>query len=246
VSRLFAPSERLLRISASAPDVGSRALARTVAAIRDRLEADAGRHAELGLTCRLGGDGLVGSEAVDRLIGDMFRSLLVAFAVIFVIMIFVLRSFAAAALSMIPNMLPLLFTLAVMGAVGIDLQVPTIIVFTVALGLAVDDTIHFMVRFREEWRRETAVDPEERYRCTIARTFRGTGQAIFATSVLLGAGYSVLLLSSFPITQKFGVGMLLTVTGALVGDLFVLPACLAFFRPFREGKKPRVATLTGA
>ena len=235
LSRIYSGEERLLRISGTTGDIGSRALGRVAAAIEGRLREDAGRQSELGLVCVLSGDGPVGSGAVDRLIGDMFRSLLVAFAVIFVIMIVVLGSLRTAAISMIPNVFPLVLTLGIMGAIGLELQVPTVIVFSVALGLAVDDTIHFMVRFREEWKRVATGDLESRYRDSIERTLRGTGQAIFATSVLLAAGYSVLLFSRFPITQKFGIGMLITVTGALIGDLLVLPACLAAFKPFRAG-----------
>jgi predicted RND superfamily exporter protein len=109
-----------------------------------------------------------------------------------------------------------------------------VIVFSISLGLAVNDTIHFMVRFEEEWKTLRATDLDSAYREAIARTFHGTGQAIFVSSVLLAVGYSVLLVSQFPITQKFGLGMLVTVTGALLGDLFLLPACLMIFKPLRR------------
>jgi len=244
LARLYSAEERLLRITGTTGDIGSSALGRVAEVIEARLRADSGRQRELGLRCVLSGDGPVGSGAVDRLIGDMFRSLFVAFAVIFVIMIAVLGSVRTAAISMILNVFPLVLTLGVMGLIGLDLQVPTVIVFSVALGLAVDDTIHFMVRFKEEWRAETTSDLDSRYRVSIEKTLRGTGQAIFATSVLLAAGYSVLLFSRFPITQKFGIGMLITVTGALIGDLLILPACLAAFQPMRvaDGDQPDPGT----
>jgi len=233
LGRFFSANERMLRISASSGDIGSRSLAVIATTIQDRLALDRERQRELGLTCFLSGDGFVGSAAVDRLIHDMFRSLLVAFGLIFLVMIVVLGSLRAAVVSMIANVFPLLVTLGVMGAIGLELQVPTIIVFSVALGLAVDDTIHFMVRFKEEWRGVVSGDAEARYERAILRTFRGTGQAIFVTSLVLAAGYSVLLASRFPITQKFGVGMLMTVTGALIADVLILPACLMIFKPYR-------------
>ena len=236
---LYRPEERLLRVSGLTGDIGSRAIASIAEEVEARLEADSAVQRRLGIECRLSGDGPVGSAAVDRLIGDMARSLVVAFVFIFLVMIPVLRSLRAAVVSMIPNVFPLVLTLGIMGAFGMDLQVPTIIVFSVALGLAVDDTIHFLVRFREELRVEPDLGSDDSYRQAIERTFRGTGQAIFATSVLLATGYSVLLLSSFPITRKFGVGMLLTVIGALLGDLFLLPACLAVWRPFRRSSPRR-------
>lgn len=230
---LYRPGERLLRLTAQVGDIGSRRLGELVESIEGRLEADQARHQALGIRVELSGDGPVGSAAIDRLIGDMLRSVLVAFLVIFAVMIPALRSLRAAIVSMLPNVFPLLLTLGVLGVVGLELQVPTIIVFSVALGLAVDDTIHFMVRFREEWRREAD------YSTAMERTFRGTGLAIFTTSILLATGFSILLLSRFPITQKFGLGMLLIVLAALVGDLLVLPACLAVFRPFRS-RRPSV------
>jgi predicted RND superfamily exporter protein len=230
LASLYREDRRMLRIVAQVGDVGSSALRALSAAIEGRLAADAGRHRQLGVHCRLSGDGPVGSAAVDRLIGDMFRSVLVAFAVIFLILVVVLRSLSAALVSMVPNVFPLLITLGVMGVLGMHLQVPTIIVFSVALGLAVDDTIHFMVRYREE----LTAGGEADWEGALRRTFIGTGQAIVATSVVLAVGYAVLLTSRFPITGRFGFGMLVTVAAALVGDLLVLPACLATVRPFRR------------
>ena len=237
--RFYSEEHRLLRITGSTGDIGSRALARTARTIEARLEADREIHRQLGLSCFLSGDGRVGSAAVDRLIGDLFRSLLVAFGFIFIVLIWALGSFRSALVAMVPNVFPLLLTLGLMGTLGLDLQVATVIVFSVALGLAVDDTIHFMIRFREEWAVESVEDADERYARCIERTLRGTGQAIFATSLLLAVGYSVLLLSNFPITQRFGVGMLMTVSAALIGDLLVLPACLSVFKPFAKTSSSR-------
>ncbi len=222
LGRLLSFDERLLRISASTGDVGSTGLAEHAGAIRRRLSEDAGRLESLRLSASLSGDGPVASGAVDRLISDMLRSFAVAFVFIFALMSLVLRSLKAALLTMIPNALPLLMTLAWMGAAGIDLQVPTVIVFSVALGLAVDDTIHFMVRFREELTGEAGTDLDQIYRGALRRTVSGTGQAILATSLLLAVGYSVLIASSFPVTRRFGMGMLVTVTAALIADLLAL------------------------
>ena len=238
LARLIQPEARTLRITARGKDEGARILNARFERIDALLEKSAERQRALGLTCRLSGGGPVASRGVNTLILDLFGSLLLAFAVILPTMCFLLRSFKAGLVSMIPNLTPLLLTLGFMGAVGMDLRVTSVIVFSVSLGLAVDDTIHFMARFRAEWAVEPPPPPGDRaaldaaYLNAILRTCRGTGGAILTTTVLLAAGYSALLFSGFPITRVFGLCMEVTVIGALVGDLLLLPACLLILKPF--------------
>ncbi|MBL4848165.1 MAG: MMPL family transporter [Planctomycetes bacterium] len=238
LSRLIQPEARALRLTAQGKDEGARILNARFERIDRLLEQTKERQRELGLTCRLSGGGPVASRGVNTLILDLFGSLLLAFAVIFPTMCLLLRSFRAGLVSMIPNVTPLLLTLGFMGAVGMDLRVTSVIVFSVSLGLAVDDTIHFMARFRAEWAAEPpppvgdAAALDAAYVNALMRTFRGTGGAIVTTTVLLAAGYSALLASGFPITRVFGLCMEVTVIGALIGDLFLLPVCLLIFKPF--------------
>ena len=238
LDRLLKPEARLLRITARGKDEGARVLNARFQRIDERLALDAERLQALGLEARLSGGGPVASRGVNALILDLFGSLLLAFAVIFPTMCILLRSFWAGLVSMIPNVTPLLLTLGFMGLVGMDLRVTSVIVFSVSLGLAVDDTIHFMARFRAEWEAEPTPSSDDSsaldaaYLNALLRTFRGTGGAIVTTTVLLAAGYSALLLSGFPITRVFGLCMEVTVIGALVGDLLLLPACLLILKPF--------------
>lgn len=238
LERLFKPQARLLRITARGKDEGARVLNARFERIEERLALDAERLAGLGLEVRLSGGGPVASRGVNALILDLFGSLLLAFVVIFPTMCVLLRSLWAGLVSMIPNVTPLLLTLGFMGLVGMDLRVTSVIVFSVSLGLAVDDTIHFMARFRAEWEAEPPTPPgdpgalDAAYLRALLRTYRGTGGAIVTTTVLLAAGYSALLFSGFPITRVFGLCMEVTVIGALLGDLFLLPACLLILKPF--------------
>ena len=101
-----------------------------------------------------------------------------------------------------------------------DVNVGNVIVFTVCLGLADDNTIHFLYRFREELRRGHAVPS------AIQRAFLGTGKAIVATSLLLLAGLGVLRLSNFVPTQRFAELTCVTILGNLLGVLLLLPAWL--------------------
>lgn len=244
LERLLKPESRLLRITARGKDEGARILNARFERIEQRLALDAERLEGLGLEIRLSGGGPVASRGVNALILDLFGSLLIAFAVIFPTMCVLLRSVWAGLVSMVPNATPLLLTLGFMGLVGMDLRVTSVIVFSVSLGLAVDDTIHFMARFRAEWEAEPhaslgdAAAIDAAYTRALLRTFRGTGGAIVTTTILLAAGYSALLLSGFPITRVFGLCMEVTVIGALVGDLFLLPACLLVLKPFPVRREP--------
>ncbi|RMG11694.1 MAG: hypothetical protein D6731_15110 [Planctomycetota bacterium] len=234
--RLWSSPRRWTRIVGQVGDLGSTRLNGIFAAIEERLARDRARHTELGLRCFLSGDGPVASRGVDRLIGDLFVSLLTAFAFIVPVLCLLFRSLRAGLVSTIPNLLPLIATLGFLGATGRELRVTSVIVFSISLGLAVDDTIHFMVRFGEEWRR--AGVGRTAYARALLRTYRGAGSAIILTTLLLTAGFSALLLSDFPISRSFALCMEVTIVAALLGDLLVLPAVLAVFRPF--GAAPEV------
>ena len=196
--------------------------------IRHRLTSDSPRLKSLGIRAYLNGDGPVASAGINRLIEDLFSSLVLAFGVILAVMTLLLRSIKTALVSMVANVFPLLITLGFIVVAGMSLRVTSVLVFTISLGLAVDDTIHFMARFREEWKRRP------NYAKALDRTFRGTGRAIVITTVVLGIGFGVLLTSHFPISRTFALCMEITVIAALIGDLLVLPACLLIFRPMKS------------
>ncbi|MDC3379369.1 efflux RND transporter permease subunit [Planctomycetota bacterium] len=232
LTRIYAPTQKRLRIAAQTHDVGSTQLAVIYGAIRERLKADRARHEELGIACMLTGEGPVAGAGIDTLIRDMLASLFTALAIIFPTMVLLLRSFKAALVSMIPNAFPLLLTMGFMAAMDMDLRVTSVLVFTISFGLAVDDTIHFMARFREEWLEHPPDFGGGSYEVALQRTFVGTGNAIVTTTLLLGGGIGALLFSSFPLTRTFALGMEVTIVGALIGDLVVLPAFLEILKPF--------------
>jgi predicted RND superfamily exporter protein len=120
----------------------------------------------------------------------------------------------------LPNLTPLFITLGYMGLRGYDMNVGNVIVFTICLGLADDNTIHFLYRFREELA-ATGDVPQ-----AIQRSFQGTGRAILATSLLLVAGTAVLMASNFVPTWRFAELTAVTIIGNLLGVLLLLPACL--------------------
>jgi predicted RND superfamily exporter protein len=182
-----------------------------------------------GIRFTLTGEGYVAAQALTTLIRDLFFSLVTASVVIFSLIALEFRSIRAGLIAALPNLTPLAITLGYMGFRGYDMNVGNVIVFTVCLGLADDNTIHFLYRFREELRRGHAV-PD-----AIQRAFLGTGKAIVATSLLLLAGLGVLRMSNFVPTQRFAELTCVTILGNLLGVLLLLPAWLRI--AWREPKE---------
>lgn len=153
------------------------------------------------------------------------RSFITAFTIIFFIMLFVCRNFWLAVFAMVPNLFPIVLTLGLMGWVGIPLDVATIMIASVTIGIAVDDSIHFVT-----WIRRNAgikADPDE----ALAATFTDVGKPIVITTLLLFAGFFVMILGSILPTKMFGVLTAFSMVFALIGDMFVLPPLILIFRP---------------
>ena len=178
---------------------------------------------ELGVTATMTGDCYVNTMAMDSVIRDLFLSLLAASLIIFATITIVFRSLRIGLIAAIPNLTPLALTLGYMGLRGYDMNVGNVIVFTISLGIAVDDSIHFLFRFREEMKRTGNVEE------AVDRTFEGTGRAIVITSILIVSGLAVLLFSDFVPTRRFAELTSITMIGAMIGDLLLLPACLVLF-----------------
>jgi multidrug efflux pump subunit AcrB len=134
-----------------------------------------------------------------------------------------------------PNVIPLVVTFGYMGLRGFDLNAGNVIVFTISLGIAVDNTIHYILRFREEYNRDPDMD-----RATW-KTLIGKGQPMCLSTFLTVIGLAVLLLSDFVPTRRFAELSIVTLIGALIGALFLLPACVAVL-----WKEPAVPALSDA
>jgi len=141
-------------------------------------------------------------------------------------MMVLLRSLRIGLLSMIPNLIPLLVTFGFMGWVGIPLRTSTALIFSVALGVAVNDTIHFVTRFREElFARGDRVE-------AVRATLLSTGRAIIFTSILMIFGFATMMTTRFVGIFQMGVLGAVTLSAALIGDLLLLPVCLVIFKPW--------------
>jgi len=161
---------------------------------------------------------------------SMIFGLLIAFGVIALIMGILFRSVRIIIIALIPNMLPLLMIGALMGFTGIPLKVSTSIIFTIAFGIAVDDTIHFMSKLKLELAKGKSM------LYALKRTYLSTGKAIIVTSIILCGGFVTLIFSGFLGTFYIGVLISLTLLFAVVADLTILPVMLIFFYGNRRTK----------
>lgn len=151
-------------------------------------------------------------DAQRSLLETLLLSLLATAVVMQVVLALVLRSLRLAALAMIPNLFPVATTFVAMAALGIPLDLGTCMVATLSLGIAVDDTLHFLAA----WDRADLEDAARR-----------AGRPILLTSVIMAIGFAVLIPSDFRPTSSFGLLSSIALLAALVGDLIVLPALLS-------------------
>jgi predicted RND superfamily exporter protein len=167
-------------------------------------------------------------------------SLGLALSVITILIGFVFRSFRIAAVSLIPNVLPLLVPLGAMGLLGIPLDGPAVLVVTVALGVCVDDAIHFLTKYTKNRKKGLPVDE------SFNATFEQVGAALTWTTVILTLGFTVLAFSNFRPNMLVGLLGAIMIALAWVADLLVMPAFLSFLDSEREPVRQAIPDLAGA
>jgi predicted RND superfamily exporter protein len=166
----------------------------------------------------------------NNLLQSLFNSQILTLSAVFVgilIMFLILfRSVKLAAIAMVPNLLAATLVLGVMGWMGIPLDIMTITIASITIGIAVDNTIHYIVRYKAEY----SVD--HNYALALKRSHDSIGKAIFYTSITIIMGFSILTLSNFKPTIYFGLLTALAMAVALLGALTLLPRLILVFRPF--------------
>ncbi len=160
-------------------------------------------------------------KAQRTLLVSLIESTGWAFGMIAVVMIFVVRSLRAGLLSMLPNVFPVVAVFGVMGWRGTAVDIGSMMTASVAMGVAVDDTIHFLTWFRR------GLDQGLARKSAIMLAYRRVGLAMTQTTAIGGLGLSIFAFSTFTPTQRFGTLMLALLAAALIGDLIFLPALLA-------------------
>jgi CRP-like cAMP-binding protein len=193
----------------------SAEIAEVVGRIREWAEQHPGLPAEpTGSIILLNG-------TTDDLVWGQVKSVTVALAVIFVVMSLLFLSAKVGFIAMLPNIVPVMFFFGILGWSNIQLNIGTSIIAAIALGIAVDNTIHYMVRFN----RELQVTYDERL--SLAAALSTVGRPIVYTSIALTLGFLVMRLSDFVPIRDFGSLSAATMLAALVTNVVLLPALLA-------------------
>ncbi|MFY0602672.1 MAG: MMPL family transporter [Flavobacteriaceae bacterium] len=175
-------------------------------------------------TVSLTGKALVFLKGTNYLITNLVFSLSLAILLIAIFMAWMFRSFRMILISIVPNILPLLITAGLMGFFDIPIKPSTILVFSIAFGISVDDTIHFLAKYRQE-----LIANNWKIRKSVYAALRETGVSMFYTSIVLFFGFLVFTISSFGGTIALGGLVSVTLLLAMVSNLLLLPSLLLTF-----------------
>lgn len=210
-----------LRIEARLADLDAARTLALIAALEERLAGELAAAGAADLEVTMAGEAYASSRGTGVVMRDLSVSLLTSVALIFVMLLLLFRSVRLSLIGIPPNVIPLIATAAWMSVRGIPLDIATVIIFSISVGLAVDGTIHLLARFREEEAASGATVDS-----ALLRSAGGTGGAVALSSLTLALGFGVMLLSAFVPVRHFGELIGVTVIGCLLSTLVVLPALL--------------------
>ncbi|PHR13926.1 MAG: transporter [Aequorivita sp.] len=189
------------------------------------------------------GKALVFQKGTRYLVNNLILSLSLAILLIAIFMAWMFRSFKMILISLIPNLLPLIITAGVMGFVGVPIKPSTILVFSIAFGISVDDTIHFLAKYRQE-----LIANNWKIKKSVFAALRETAVSMFYTSIVLFFGFSVFTISSFGGTVALGALVSITLLFAMLSNLLLLPTLLLSLERSIANKetmkKPAIEILT--
>jgi len=189
------------------------------------------------------GKALVFQKGTHYLVNNLILSLSLAIFLIALFMAWMFRSFKMILISLIPNLLPLIITAGVMGFVGVPIKPSTILVFSIAFGISVDDTIHFLAKYRQE-----LIANNWKIKKSVFAALRETAVSMFYTSIVLFFGFSVFTISSFGGTVALGALVSITLLFAMLSNLLLLPTLLLSLERSIANKetmkKPAIEILT--
>jgi predicted RND superfamily exporter protein len=223
VQKTFLDStKRLTRITTQVADIGTQEMDRLMADVKPQIDSIFNPDK---YKVTLTGTSVVFLEGTNYLVSDLFSSLLFGVFIISLMMAFMFWSARMVFISFIPNIIPQIITAGIMGYVGIPLKPSTILVFSIALGITVDNTIHYLAKYRQElkfhdWKiKESAL-----------LAIRETGASMVYTSLVLLFGFGCFAASEFEGTRALGILTAVTLLVAMVTNLLVLPALLLSFQ----------------
>lgn len=210
-------SHRYLRVQLRTPSLGSRNLVQLMAVVEPIVQ-DLFPQPEGGLRSEVTGMEALFADLIETLASQLSRGFIFAALAITLVMAFVFRSMSVGFASMLPNILPVISGIGVVGLVGLIIDLDALFLVSVALGIAVDDTIHFLVRFRHE--RQNGKDLDEAVRLSLCET----GLGIVRTSIILVCGFGIWLTSPYLTFKYMGLILPMTMIVAVIADMLVIPA----------------------
>ena len=222
-SGMMADGSRLWRVSIRLKNDDPSVLRATMQALSDRCE---------GMPVHFTGIGPLLEQAQGQIFEGFWASFASAFVLITIVMILALRSVTAGLIAMIPNLTPIILVFGTLGWCDYPIDIGIMMTASIALGLAVDGTFHFLFSYRD-----SRVSTGCRYR-SVRRALLQTGMPIISSAVISGTGLLALGLSPFRPTMRFGVLMFCLLITALIGDLLFLPAFLAIGAKRKRGSVP--------
>ena len=238
VTKMFLPfidsTMQYTRISVSMADVGTKELPIILNGIEKRANElfDTTEH-----TVQLTGTSITFLEGSQFIINGLKESIFWAFLLIALCMLYLFKSVRILVCSLLPNIIPLIITAGVMGWVGVPLKPSTVLVFSVALGIAIDITIRFLVNYKQELTHYNNNVIE-----TVKATIKNTGLSIVYTSLVLTAGFILFCISGFGGTKALGWLTSLTLLVATITNLVLLPVLLITFnKPTKSHKFKQVS-----
>jgi uncharacterized protein len=220
---------QFVRVSLKIADIGSNKLDSLVnQVITPKIDSV---FADSKMTVNLTGTTLMFIKGNKFLIKNLLTSMVIAFVIIAIIMGFLFRNLKMIIISVIPNMIPLLITAGIMGYFGIHLKPSTALIFSIAFGISVDDSIHFLAKYRQElFANNFDVST------AISKSIRETGSSMIYTSIILFFGFIIFVLSEFGGTIALGKLTSITLLMAMLTNVVVLPAMIL---QFDSGKRDK-------
>ena len=217
-------TKTVTRVSANMADIGTLEMEALMADLQPRIDSIFPPE-RFNLT--ITGTSIVFLEGTNYLVKNLAISMTLAILVIALVMATLFRSARMVGIALIPNLLPLLFTAGVMGWTGIPIKPSTILVFSVAFGISVDDTIHFLAKYRQELQSNGW-----NIRAAVLAAVKETGVSMMYTSIVLFFGFMMFAMSEFDGTRSLGLLVSVTLLVAMFTNLMLLPSLLMSFAQY--------------
>jgi len=214
LKNLLTTDGKQARISGKMHDIGSKIIREQ----NKKLKIFIASEPEMGaINIQLTGAAVMLDKNNEYIVANTLQGLLLSILIVGLIIALIHKSWKMALIAIIPNLLPIIFIGGLMGLLGIELKSSTSIIFTIAFGIATDDTVHFLGRLKLELLKGKSL------LYALKRTYLSTGKAVVVTSLILAAGFMTLMTSGFESTFLFGLLVSITILIAVLTDLLLFP-----------------------